>query len=464
MNNATHFVALCNANGHPVMRHPASKYDLQRDPDDSRRRNRHQLLYKYPELSQAPLIDDSLSERIGTPDIGSNDWVDNQLLAAVYYDAVSYLVTEDGGIHRRAARLDLADRVLTAADAIILISTLCHQLPKPLPLVTFNPVHTIDAGDPILDSLRADYAPGFDSWFSRVKCEGREAFIIRDNTDSCAALCIVKPGDHEFSFGRNPLKVSTFKVADGYSGNRFGELLLKALFSYCNLNKFDSAWVTIFEKHEALISVLEQFGFLLTEHKTQKNELVLLKRFVPTPEADSSLSPLAFHIRFGPPALKSPEKPMAIIPIKPEFHRMLFPELESQQSIIGPGPFGNAIRKAYLSNAPIRTITPGDVLLFYRSGDIRAVTTIGIAERVLVSKDPAEVNKFVGGRTVYSSEQVQDLTRREVVAILFRQDRSLEEPISLQELVGAGVLRGAPQAICRTSPEVQEWLLARIRP
>ncbi len=460
--NAADFVAQCNAGGFTVLHHPDSIHDIRRDRDEGRRQTRERLIQKYPRLTHPPALDANFTAIVGASDVGSNEWVDNRLLAAVHRDAVDYLVTEDGGIHRKAARLDLSDRVLTTVDAIALLASLTHRLPPSPPLVSFEPVHTIDAEDPILDSLRVDYAPDFDDWLARVKRQGRSAFTIRDSDGSCAAFCIVKPNDHEFELGAHPLKVSTFKVSDRHTGNRYGELLLKALFHYCAGNGFDAAWVTVFEKHENLISLLEQFGFVGTEHRSPLGELVLVKRFVPASNTERSLTALEHHVRFGPPALKAPDSPMAIIPIRPEFHRMLFPELETQQAIVGPGPFGNAIRKAYLSNGQIRSLRPGDVLLFYRSTDARAVTTVGIAERILVSDDPVEINRFVGGRTVYSADEVHALAQRDVVGILFRQDRSLEDPISIHELIDAGALRGAPQTISRTLPEAQEWLLARI--
>jgi hypothetical protein len=102
------------------------------------------------------------------------------------------------------------------------------------------------------------------------------------------------------------------------------------------------------------------------------------------------------------------------------------------------------MRKAYLCNSVIRTLRPGSNLLFYRSRDIRAVTSLGVVESTLVTRHAVDVARFVGNRTVYSFDQIGRLCSQMVLAILFRQARILRKPITLAELMGNGLLRAAP--------------------
>ena len=127
-----------------------------------------------------------------------------------------------------------------------------------------------------------------------------------------------------------------------------------------------------------------------------------------------------------------------------------------------PRAFGNALRKAYLSRGPIRRLQAGSCLLFYRTHDLQAVTCAGVVESTLVSRDAQAVARFVGQRTVYSFEQINEMCVSEVLAILFRQDRLLESPISLAELRANRVVRGAPQSIMTVPREVVPWLGQRI--
>lgn len=142
---------------------------------------------------------------------------------------------------------------------------------------------------------------------------------------------------------------------------------------------------------------------------------------------------------------------MFVVPIQPRFHRLLFPEAELQLPLLPePQPFGNAIRKAYLSNSGIRRLQPGDCLLFYRSQEAQGVFCVGVVEATLVSSDAAEVAAFVGQRTVYSFAQIKEkCADGEVLAILFRQDRVLTEPIGQQELASNRVMVRPPPVDCQ---------------
>ena len=67
---------------------------------------------------------------------------------------------------------------------------------------------------------------------------------------------------------------------------------------------------------------------------------------------------------------------------------------------------GNAIKKAYLTNSKTKELSPGDVLLFYRSHDSMSITAVGTVERVHYNvKSKEEVATLVEKRTVFSIPQ-----------------------------------------------------------
>jgi hypothetical protein len=80
------FVKLCNEAKQQLYVHPLIMKDIERDKDDDRRQLRKLLVCKYLELHHAPGLD-KIEPVVGIAAAGSNDWVDNHLLAAVFGNA-----------------------------------------------------------------------------------------------------------------------------------------------------------------------------------------------------------------------------------------------------------------------------------------------------------------------------------------------------------------------------------------
>ena len=460
---ATEFVQLIFKAGHQLYVHPTVRVDIQRDVNDERIKLRELLLNKYPCLPNPPNIPSWLEDILGHAEPKTNDWVDHHLIAALAADAVDFLVTEDRRLRQKAKRVNLHNRVVTAAEALSIIEDLFDTTPVPPPAVRNVKAHVLNADDPIFQSFREDY-PNFDEWLKKCKREHRQTWIIEGKHSRLAAICIVKQEkDVNFGLVGKILKICSFKVSEEYNGFRFGELLLKTVFTYANTNNYNWIYVTVLEKHNELIELLEDFGFQKVGSQTELGEVVLTKPMLFTEAERDSLEPLAFNIRYGPFAVKVVGVPIFIIPIRPRYHRFLFPEAEEQLELIpGTLTFGNSIRKAYLSNAAIRTITPGANLLFYRSEDISSVTALGVVEDTLVSSSPIVIANYVGKRTVYRFTEIEELCQKEVLAILFRQSRILNNPISLNELRTNSVLAAAPQSILTVPEEITQWLQTRL--
>ena len=449
--------------GCPLLVHPAVDADIRADPDDQRRAVRTTLLKKYPRLPDPPPVPAAWQSVFGHPEQGSNDWVDSQLLAALDADAVDYLVTEDRRLHRKARRLGLENRVADTADALLMLRGLFDVVPEPPPAVRHVRAHALSTNDPIFDSLRRDY-PDFDLWLRKAKRQRRHAWVIDGAQGRYAATCIVKREQSgEYGLRGRVLKICAFKVSEEHSGYRFGELLLKTVFQHARASNYRTAYVTIFEKHSALIDLFEEFGFESLDTRTPVGELVLVKSLYPSSEDWDTLDPLSFNRRYGPFAAKIRDVRAFVVPIRPQFHRVLFPEAEDQGAFWpGVHPFGNSIRKAYLCNAPIRTLSPGANLLFYRSEDVHAVTVLGVVEGTMVTQSAANAARFVGKRTVYSFREIQELCTSPVLAILFRQSRVLAKPIPFRELIAHGVISASPQSIVSVPKEATEWLQTRL--
>lgn len=448
------------AGDHRLMVHPTISDEIANDTDAERRRLRDLVRNRYPTLEHPPPVQPELVAALGAPARGSHDWFDHQLLACVVGNAVHGLITQDDGIHRKARRLAVSDRVHTIADAVAMLAQLSDEPPDFIPSVDRRPMHTLDLGDAFFDSLRQDYE-GFDAWFRSAARDGREALVVDGPGGRIAGICVLKPGDDEVGLGGRVAKVSTLKVADEFKGSRYGELLLKALFRAV-AGRQDALWLTVFSKHTELIALIEAFGF---QHRDDRaGERRYVKRLVPPAGARDQMTPLQFHVAFGPPALIIEEGQTFITPIQPAFHASLFPDAPGEQmTLLAPRPHGNALRKAYLCRANIRSIRPGATLLFYRSGDLQAVTTVGVLESSLVATDPDEILEFVGTRTVYSADAVASMASQgSVLALLFRQDRFLEPPIALAELMGARAVSRAPQTTIAIHPEGIPWLTMRL--
>ena len=456
---------LLNEGGHQACLHPASIRELRGDNDPGRRGLRETLISKYPLIERPPPMRRVLEEVVGNATIGSHDEVDHLLLAAVAGNAVDYLVTHDQRLLKKAKAAGLQHRVLTADDATAAVRGLFRKSASPPPNVEDVPCHALNEEDPIFDSLREDYYPGFDQWLDKCKLAQRRAYVVRGSRNELAGVCILKEEpDCELELQQPVLKICTFKISEQHQGHRYGELLLKSIFAHLFDHSYASSYVTVFERHAQLVSLFEENGYLPIEKRTALGELVLAKHLTFAREEYDTFDPLEFNRRFGPRNVKAMDTAMFVVPIQPRFHDLLFPELAPQIGLFNESqnPFGNSISKAYLCNSNARSISAGDVLLFYESSRGRGIRCIGVAEDTLASSDAAEIARFVGRRTVYSFGEIERLCTREVLAIVFRQALALPTPLSLDDLVENAVLKKAPQSIVRVKMEGKGWLTPQI--
>ncbi|MGR3292652.1 MAG: GNAT family N-acetyltransferase [Candidatus Scalindua sp.] len=458
---AIELVKLASKTKQQLYLHPIQKEDIKNDKDDKRRKIRGIIFNKYLSFTDPPVVSPVLEKELGVVSLHSNDWVDHNLIAALYNDAVDYLITEDQKIIKKVELLGLKHRVVSIAEALTIIKDLLDINPAPPPAVQMIEAYNINESDPIWNSLRKDY-PGFDKWLKeKCKREHRPTWIIpMTESKGYGAVCIIKLEDHvDFNINGKILKICCFKVSENCNGFRFGELLLKAVLSYAYENNYHWLYTETFDKNTRLINLFQDFGFHKIDSRTPRGEIRLLKTFIIKEADKNTLDPLSFNKKYGPFVVKEEDVFSYVVPIRPKYHCILFPDRESQL-VFFPGnhPFGNSIRKAYLCNSKIRSINPGSNLLFYRTEDIKGITVLGIVEDTLVSKSPDQVARFVGKRTVYKYLEIAEMCSSEVLAILFRQVILLPKAISLDTMIESNILSAHPQQITKASEGVNQWI------
>lgn len=459
---AADLVRLAHEGGHRFFLSAASLRDIRQDGDADRRATNLALARKYPMLqpiSPPAALLDALGETAPPPGRDSNDDRDLELLCALWADAVDFLVTEDERLRRRAVRAGFVDRVFNVAEAAAFLERLVPRATAPPPAVDALVSYQLDTADPIFESLRGDY-PGFDDWLKKVRGAHRPAWVIRDAGRYGAIMLVKDEADNELGLPGRVLKLSTFKVADDVAGRSYGELLLKTLFTHLHDGDYDTVYVTTFPKQVRLIELLMAFGFQSLNETTNDNtELVLVKYRRPVDPEERD--PLEAHRRHGPPYVH-PGSRVFVVPVQPQWHDALFPEFEMGRLDVWTGlhPYGNALRKAYVSGTRSRMVAAGDALLFYRTDDLQAATVVGVVEDVRVSSDPETIRRFVGRRTVYTPDELTSMARRhgELHAMIFRQDRLLDPTWSIGTLAGIGVLNGPPQSITEVRPGGRAWV------
>lgn len=104
-------------------------------------------------------------------------------------------------------------------------------------------------------------------------------------------------------------------------------------------------------------------------------------------------------------------------------------------------------------------MNPGDVLLFYRSVDEHALTSIGVVETYETLADAEAIVARVKRRTVYSLPEIQRMASKPTRVILFRFVRHLSRALPLQELLSRRILGSHPQSITKISHDKFEDIL-----
>jgi hypothetical protein len=247
--------------------HGANYEDVNRDSNAARHAVTLSKLGKFQQLRGIPVPDSAaLVARFG-PINSDNDRSDVRLLTALDSKAVDFLVTEDVGLHRRADRAGLAGSVFTVNEALEWLNQTFGHKAVHLPHVAERLAYQIPTHNVVFDSLRNDY-PGFDEWFDKCRQQHRDCWVLEIG-EQLAGLIIRKDENHADAGTIRPgpkiLKICTFKVCGEFLGEKFGELLLKQVLWFAQINEYDVAYLTVFPKHAFLIDLVAYYGFRQTK-------------------------------------------------------------------------------------------------------------------------------------------------------------------------------------------------------
>ncbi len=449
-----HFVRLSNQHGHQLVYHPATVEDIQRDASIDRRTKTLQRLKQYTCLELPP------SCPWNTAETDQNDAADNEILYALHCDAVHALITEDRGIHDKARARKLLDRVYTIQTAEDWLRRLHEPRTVVLPNIEEVELYTLtqELSGSFFDSLRTSYTQ-FDDWFRAKARDGRKAWVVRQPNGQLGAACVFAHQRHEqiTEDGRMlrgaGLKLCTFKVDAPVRGRKIGELFLKAAFRHATAHSLEEIFLHGDDQDHFLFGLLEDFGFsrIGTHPGSNAGEAVYLKEH-PVEPPTSSLVAFDYLRQYFPHFRHDNSVRKFIVPIKPKYHDILFPDYPlSNNRQLGlfssQNQAGNAIKLAYLCHAPTKAISPGDLALFYRSGDQSAVTSLGVVESYETFSDASVIASRVKRRTVYSMEEIGEMVKRPTKVMLFRLVKHFQQPLDLTWLTSNKITKGAPQSI-----------------
>lgn len=461
-------VRMAREYGHVLVYHPASEDELRRDWSTERRRQNLESIKQFTRLDTRP------SCPWVSPYTRPDEAVDNELLYALHCDLAHALVAEDRALLDTARARGLADRVFTIQTAEDWLCRLYDRRRMQLP-----PIEDIglDTLEPRLAGALAqggcDWRPPIEEWISEQARPGGRAWVSRERGGDASAICLYAQADDGLiveegsRLGGPMLKLSPFMIAPSFRSRKIGELFLDAAFRYATANRLENIVMQgDADAHRQLFVMLEDFGFSRVGSRSgpRGREAVYVKSHPVLPPADA-LEPLEYLRRFFPHFRHDPEVGKLVLSVRPGEHRLLFPDYHPpsgrQLSLFShSGMPSHTIKSAWLCHARFGKVRAGDVVLFFRSGDERAVTSIGVVERFDTLDDADLIAGCMKRRTTYLMKEIVEMARKPTRVLLFRLIGHLPRPLSQSRLEADGVLSGAPQRISQIAHEAFERLMA----
>lgn len=370
--------------------HPLTLKEIERYADVSVVNTMQIKLDNYQALKTEAPLHISVSTTCGTLDVTTNDIEDTRLINEVFSGRVDFLISEDKKIHTKAHLLGIQDKVFR-------IDTFLEKVTAENPdfvdykvlAVKKELFGNMPLADTFFDSFREDYI-GFDKWFNKKADDA--AYVCYDN-EVLSAFLFIKPEDENENYSditpvftrKKRLKIGTLKVTS--NGVKLGERFLKIVFDNARQYKVNEIYVTIFDKRPEqlrLISLLEEWGFVYHGIKSSSSgeEKVYVRNFEHDFNAKNPKLTFPYLSNKGFPK----QNKIFIVPIYPEYHTELFPDsilkTEDKSKFEDNEPHRNAISKSYISHSWERGLSPGDIILFYRTGTTSPKIYSGVATTV----------------------------------------------------------------------------------
>ena len=432
--------------------HPLSIEELKKYKDKEQRDVIISKVSIYKLLENPPKIDEKFLEECGGG-ANSHEYVDNNLLYALKKNYVSYLITNDKGILKKAKRLGLK-RVLSITDAIHFLSKDEELILSRMPLIIKEKeLCEISINDPFFTDLKKDYA-NFEKWYEKKQLQHKKAYVAFKENGQLGAFLMLKIEDEREGYddfdvplerGKR-IKVSTFKVVD--NGKAIGEALLKIMFDYALANGIYEIYITIYDKHKRLIDLFKEYGFEFCTYK-------LTEKQIGTYEKEGVYIRKISNDKVNYPILKVDDQSVFIVPIQNEYCIMLFPDVLissqiSMSDLMGTSTYGNVIKKAYICTRYSSKMKPGDIVVFYASKSIKSIVCIGVVDDAFKANELDSCDaykKVVKRRTVYEDSYLENAYQKGFFTILFKYYTKLDKYIKLEDAIREGIIKMAPQSL-----------------
>ena len=439
---------LLDSEEYKIVIHPKTVFEAQKIKDRDLKEIFTSKLRMYTPIDDPPIPTKMFIELVKAT--SDNDKIDCEMLYAVKQNCVSYFITNDIQLKKKSSRIGLNDRVLNIDEALEKFKPKKEENIEIPVFIKEDYLRNIELEDPFFDSLREDYN-GFDNWFKGKQEKGEKAFVIRNQNRQVTSFLMLKEeaaDDDDVTLLKKllnvkRLKISTLKVTD--KGKRIGETFIKIMTRVAMQKGDGIIYVTIFPKQEQLISQLSEYGFKLYTEKTTINAKgQVLKENVYVKDMEEA----NYY-----PNIEYTDQRIFLVPIKPEFNKLLFPESEINPQLTfddlgGNITSANAIKKAYICNSNTKQIRAGDLLFFYSTRENMRLTAIGVVDAIYNSFDDfEEIKKLVKKRTAYTEEQLQEVAKQDSLVILFKHYLTFEKEITYKDLLNMKIVSGVIQQI-----------------
>ncbi|MEF1296187.1 N-acetyltransferase, partial [Vibrio parahaemolyticus] len=266
-------------------------------------------------------------------------------------------------------------------------------------------------------TLKADYGE-FSTWFAKKANEGESAYVLYNQQQSIEGFMYLKI-EKGIVTDTNPplrdathLKIGTFKFDS--AGTRRGERFIKKVFDHAIEYKVDDIYVTIFDKHEYLITLLQRYGFDIIAKKQTPNgiENVLFR----------DMATVTGEIIRDYPKFETRGNNKYLMSIYPDYHTRMLPDSilnNESHDLIQDVSHTNSIHKIYLcAMEGTANFRPGDIIVTYRTSDRpgaaryrSVITSVCVVEEYRNIGEFSTLASFLQYAGSYSVFSVDELTR-----------------------------------------------------
>lgn len=275
----------------------------------------------------------------------------------------------------------------------------------------------INLDDPFFSTLKADYVE-FPDWFEKKAREDESAYVLYNQQNTIDGFMYLKIEKGVVSDTNPPLpdathlKIGTFKFDS--AGTRRGERFIKKVFDHAIEYKADDIYVTIFDKHGYLITLLQRYGFniIATKQTPNGNENVLLR----------DMFTVTGDIMRDYPRFRTNGNNKYLMSIYPDYHTRMLPDSilnNESHDLIQDVSHTNSIHKIYLcAMEDTSNFRPGDIIVTYRTTDRTGaaryrsvITSVCVVEEYRNIGEFRSLEEFLQYAGSYSVFSTDELTR-----------------------------------------------------